>query len=86
MSDRPQTPELPFPIPFLILDALGCLLVAGGVLVLVSEPERLPDFLQWASGDGLWLLISGMALMLPMLVFILRKALERKASRRPPGS
>ncbi len=80
MSNHPQTPKFPFPIPLLILDGIGSLMLAVGVVVLVSEPDGLPGFLKWASEDGIWLLVSGMALMLPMIVFIIQKARGRNAS------
>jgi hypothetical protein len=66
------------PRALLLLDALGAVLVAVGVLDLVEAGPRLvPDALRFP-GVGVVLVLAGVALMLPLPAWLVRRHRSRR--------
>jgi len=81
--------DSPLPLRFLVLDLVGGLLLAIGLILRLAEPEA---FLPWDTdyaGMGAGLIIVGTMFMLPMLfclVPLFRNVAGRRSGRMsPPG-
>lgn len=68
------------PVFYLVLDAVGMLLVVLGVLALNGVDIGLPGLAAAAP----WMIPLGVALMVPFLVWVLRRAIAQ--SRAKAGS
>jgi hypothetical protein len=72
-------------IPFrlLLIDAVGAVLVAVGILELLETgPQLVPAALQFP-GIGFVLLATGSLLMLPVPVWLLRRHRQERGRREP---
>lgn len=64
------------PLPFILLDFLGVLLVGLGMAMHFAEVDILPARWRFAQ-DGLVLIVVGFALMLPAIVHLLKHIRQR---------
>lgn len=75
MEDR-NNPRLP--IWAIILDVIGALLLALGILALISvDTLALPEFLD-ASAFGVVLIFAGLLLTLPLIIILVRRATSQR--------
>ena len=72
-----QQTSFNLPIKLLILDGIGSLLIVLGVLALVADVHVLPAAWRVARYDIL-LIVLGVALMLPMLRWIMEQVKRRR--------
>ena len=68
--------KLPFPIKLLVLDMLGLVLVGLGLAHHFAGLDFLPDGLRFEN-SGLFMAVAGFALMLPLMLHVLGKALNK---------
>ena len=69
------------PVFYLVLDAVGMLLVVLAVLALNGVDIGLPGLV----GAAPWMIPVGIALMVPFLVWVLRRAIAQARERTESG-
>lgn len=69
-----QSPTLP--LPLLVLDILGCLLIGLGMAMHFTQAEILPGHLRFAN-DGIIYIVIGAGVMLPAIIHLLNRARKR---------
>jgi hypothetical protein len=80
--------DSPLPLRFLVLDLVGGLLLATGLILRLARPGA---FLPWHTdyaGTGVGLIIVGIMFMLPLLFHLLslfRLAADRRRGRSASG-
>lgn len=76
----------PFSIParLIILDVIGTLLLATGLLKVLADVEFLPRYMLF-DGYGFAFIVSGTLLMIPLIAHIVVHAGNRARSRSDNG-
>ena len=67
------------PLPLLLLDVIGCILLGLGFAIQFAEASFLPDHLRFES-DGIVYIIIGVGCMLPMASFLLKQISRKRGS------
>ncbi len=68
----------PFSIParLIVLDVIGTLLLATGLLKVIADVEWLPEAMRF-EGYGLALIVAGAMLMIPLIVHVVVHVISR---------
>ena len=69
--------KLSFPLNLLLMDMAGAVLLGLGLAHHFAGLDFLPDFLKFENA-GLVMAAAGIALMLPMLLFVIEKARSQR--------
>lgn len=72
--------SLKLPPYLLLLDLIGILLIGLGLYELVSESSLIPEQYQFEQYP-LMMIVVGVLLTLPMVVFVIRKTLSKVSDR-----
>jgi F0F1-type ATP synthase assembly protein I len=77
MTQKPTA----LPIDLLLLDFIGALMVALG-LVETTDPGAFLDTERWISGYNWFLIAVGILLMLPMVLHMVKRAREKASGNK----
>ena len=75
--------KLPLPLPLIVLDIIGSVLIGVGLALMLTDTKLLPAHLRFEH-DGLIYIILGAAAMLPAVNCLLN--LARKKQQGSPDS
>ena len=71
-----QQKKLPLPLSLVLLDAVGTVLLGLGLAEWLAGTGLMPEALRF-DNYAIVMVVTGLLLILPLLAFILRKALGR---------